>query len=439
MALRRPNRYGLFVVGLVVISAFLILLGKNAVDQISDYSKTGRVADTTNMAVAAAPVIRASKMTTLQVAANKRNPNLPKSATIVVQLSGEIFNNIQHMAHGYGLHLLAKELYDIDTNIVLRHFEGPNNRARKPKWKSSRAAIQQCFSVVGKWDFSRGNTKDFSQRQAQQKQWLGGTSDHMFGLLNSRDLQDVTQGLTVLNDILQDPSRPPPVTIVDDDDASIRLPYLYSQTLDIFPLVDKYYEEFRRLFQFNTSSKECCGQLPLEEEVVFHFRNYDSELIPGRAYEMGFAELSPHKTAKELFSNLKGGGGGNNNSSFSHEIGDSVAITTRIPNQGARDYVQALQQDRNISARLVRDQTGVQDFCFLLHAKRELVGNARSTFLSSAALLGNSSKARLYNVDTNGIRRRHTDRFLELFAYNWTNPVLQKRLVFELYQHEEMQ
>jgi hypothetical protein len=38
------------------------------------------------------------------------------------------------------------------------------------------------------------------------------------------------------------------------------------------------------------------------------------------------------------------------------------------------------------------------------------------------------------DVNNHGVRRRHTDRFLERFAYNnWTNPeVLQNKLVFEL-------
>jgi hypothetical protein len=350
---------------------------------------------------------------------------------------------LQHIAHGVGLKLWIQQDYGMDSNIVLRHFVGPNNRAPKPKWKSARNAIRQCFPNLAHLDFEQGNSAEFNRIQAQQQQWLGGRSDHLFGLINSPKSSEIKRGLDFLvQDILPDPLRP--VSGMHEDrggSSSIRIPYLYSQSLDVFPLVDKYYNEFRGLFVLNETA--CCAQIPDPDELVFHFRNYQSEMPGSRAYDMGFGELSPDKTARELFAHLfheQPGPSCSDSTVSSSSGGCRVAITSRIRNQAARNYVISLERTRRIaSARLVTNQTDVQDFCFLTKAQGALLGHARSTFVLWAALIGNASTVRLYNVDDWGIRKRHSDQFLDRFAYNWSNPLLQDRIRFELYQSEEME
>jgi hypothetical protein len=346
--------------------------------------------------------------------------NWTESATIVVQLSGEMANNLQHIAHGVGLQLWLKEQFDIPSNVILRHFVGPNNRAPKPKWKSARNDILQCFPSLKNWDFTAGNSKEFTQRQSQQKTWLGERTDRMFGMINGQTSAEIESGLVLLKGILKHPSSSKPVV---EDDATIRLPYLYSESLDVYPLLDRYYENFRQLFQIDPA---CCAQRPLPDESVFHFRNFQSELPGTRAHDMGFDELSPNKTAHELFV-----------ASTTTNITTGVAITTRIHNAASRAYVQALQ-NRGIPARLVTDQTGPQDFCFLASTQKELVANARSTFGTWAGLIGNSTSLRWYHVDNYGLRNRHAD-FRQRFSYNWTHPELQRRVRFEWYQSEELE
>lgn len=338
-----------------------------------------------------------------------------KQATVVIQLSGEMANNLHHISHGLGLKLLAKEEFDVDCNVVIRHFEGPNNRAPKPKWKSARDNIQMCFPNLAQWKFSEGNNKDFLNKQNMQRAWLQGRVDHLFGLINSEDISMVRRGLDYFaNDILIDPNRPQ-----IDDDSPVRLPYLYSNTLNAFPMIDRYYDEIRNLMLFNDSA--CCSQLPGPDDSVFHFRNYESEMPERRAYDMGFAELSPAKVADEVFERL--------------QPGNHVHITTRIYNQKARNYAEALRR-RGINASVVTDQSSVQDFCYLKRAQKEVVGSARSTFVMWAALLGNASIVRLYHVDNHGLRRRYPD-FWEQFTFNFTHPRLRDRVKFELYYAEE--
>ncbi len=356
-----------------------------------------------------------AKVTVSPTPQYQRDKKLAPRATIVVQLSGEMANNLHHIAHGLGLQLLAKEEFDIDCNIIVRHFEGANNRAPKPKWKSARDNIQRCFPNLSHWKFNEGNTKDFLQKQKLQQTWLGGRVDHLFGLINSGNISKVQQGVEFFsNNILIDPDRP-----WTEEDSPIRLPYLYSETLDAFPMIDRYYDQIRDLMQFNDSL--CCIQVPGADDSVFHFRNYESEMPERRAYDMGFAELSPSKVAKEVFGTLTSG--------------NRVQITTRIFNQKARNYAEALQQ-RGINASVVTDQSAVQDFCFLKLARKEVVGSARSTFVMWAALLGDAHDIRLYHVHNHGLIFRHPD-FWERFTYNFTHPRLRDRLRFELYHADD--
>mmetsp|Transcript_7524 Transcript_7524/g.20336 ORF Transcript_7524/g.20336 Transcript_7524/m.20336 type:complete len:225 (+) Transcript_7524:1624-2298(+) len=190
---------------------------------------------------------------------------------------------------------------------------------------------------------------------------------------------------------------------------------------------------------------------------------------------LGFEEISPAKSATALFGHL--------------EAGDRVAIVTRSQkeesgnsngNHGTRSpvqaYVHALEA-RGLVVRIVEDQTPLQDFCFLLNARREIIGSVRSTFVVWACVLGSAAKTRLYMWDTIGLRRRFggrlalsgnpesqntgdmqpptehigadnqhphdlarhaSDIFLERFAFNWTQPELRSRIHFEAHKSEEL-
>jgi hypothetical protein len=347
----------------------------------------------------------------------ERTKLLYRRATILIQLSGEMANNLHHIAHGYSLKLMAKEEFDIDCNLVLRHHEGPNNRAPKPKWKSARDNIQQCFPKLSDWNFEEGNHNNiFLERRNLQLSWLQEKHDQLYGLVNSRHLSEIRQGLKVLSEeVLTDADRP----WIDEAKSAIRVPYLYLESLDVLPMIDHYFDHLRELLVFN--DKACCARLPESTESVFHFRNYESEMPERRAFEMGFAELSPVKVATELFAHL--------------QPGDRVQIITRTFNQKARNYAEALEVN-GVKASVVTDQSTVQDFCFLKQTQKELVGSARSTFVMWAALLGDSQKARMYHVDNRGLRNRHPD-FWERFTYNFTHPRLRDRLIFELYRDDK--
>jgi len=183
-------------------------------------------------------------------------------------------------------------------------------------------------------------------------------------------------------------------------------------------LFDWYFDDFQQRLDWDVENPDCCLQMPDEDESVFvsvliialqailihlqHFRNFETEL--GEVREK-LAELDANNTAYKLFAHL--------------QRGDKVAITTRYNNELAQSYVAAFQE-RGIEARIVSGGSATQDFCFLMHAKKELVGVAASTFLQWAGLLGNASVVRQYSVSPS----------MKDYQVPWTNPKLLERFKF---------
>lgn len=148
-----------------------------------------------------------------------------------------------------------------------------------------------------------------------------------------------------------------------------------------------------------------------------HFRNFGTEL-PGRATKLGFQELGPKQTAQELFGHLA--------------PGDKVAIVSRFPQEHAQKYVHALTE-RGLKVRFIQNQTGIQDFCFLRHTQKEMVGISISTYFKWAALLSNASRIVAYSLDVPAQRRR-TAYLRETQA---TSLNVAKRWTFRLFKPNE--
>lgn len=138
-----------------------------------------------------------------------------------------------------------------------------------------------------------------------------------------------------------------------------------------------------------------------------------------RSKLLGFVDLNPNQVAHQLLGHLKGG--------------DWVAITTRRYDATIQSYVQTLQQQRGFHVRVIQQSTGIQDFCFLRYAQKELIGHVRSTYAVWAALLSVGRNTRmmpmtkLYIVDDDGLRRRFGETnssWDRRFSYAWTNPQL---------------
>jgi hypothetical protein len=148
-----------------------------------------------------------------------------------------------------------------------------------------------------------------------------------------------------------------------------------------------------------------------------------------RAYlSSGFEETSPNKTSNELLGHLN--------------VGDKVAIVAKGTTEALRDYVPVLEK-RGLQVRVVH-QSGIQDFCFLKKAQKEIAGSAVSTYVRWAAFLGDAKRVQLYVLDGHGMRvdfkTKTNDCVSSMFEnFSWTHPELKSRVQFKVIKSETIE
>jgi hypothetical protein len=346
---------------------------------------------------------------------------------------------------------------------------------------------------------SMTTTREFKTRKQQQNKWLdsvlvGGKKerkqllarvDQINGVLSTttgqtlnwvRSAQDIDQGLDALESLIQLRGSTPLSTThgheilrspnTNATISTISLPYLFSRSLQFLVMMDKYHDELIPYFEWDHEA--CCGtQMPYPNESVFHFRNYATELgfFNDKDGETttdltfgGCQEVPPDLLAQTVLGHLRGqqpsddnGTHAANRSSSSttttaNVVVDRVAMTSRYPESTeTQRYVDALQQPHptngrgGIPTRVISNQTAVQDFCFLLHAPRELIGIASSTYVKWAAVLGHAPINRLYVYDTLLTERKFpNDMNYKRNTYPLTHPALARRIQFERYQSKDL-
>lgn len=138
--------------------------------------------------------------------------------------------------------------------------------------------------------------------------------------------------------------------------------------------------------------------------------------MPRVGKRKGYEELSPNKIAWELFGHLN--------------PSDKIAVATRFGGDNVAPYVSALEE-RGLQVRVIQNQTGTEDFCFLMSARKELVGSLLSTYVDWAAYLGDTKRVNLYRVLSPNTRARSFPLF------NWTHPKLKDRVYAKVYKSEE--
>ena len=333
-------------------------------------------------------------------------------ASIVIQLTGEMGNNLNKIAYGYGLQLLAERRYNITTNLVMRHQE------EHPKWRLAVQNLQQCFPNLKEFDYSAGNTVEFREKQLQQTLYYNAdigvevdndadmnsaVGQYLLNIPNSNEVTTnvalekfskiVKKQQTILNKNIESEGFDPELVQLlkqqqqgdksNPINTTIRLPFIYANHMVDDYMKDILFDEYHTFFNFDNEA--CCNILPDENEIVYHFRNFKTELKKATK-ELGFTELSPYQTATELFINATA------------SSSNRLAITTRFDNDWTQEYVHEIQKYHpSLQIRVISDQSAVEDFCFLKSAKRELVGHDLSSFFQWAAYLGIGS-----NDDSNG-------------------------------------
>ena len=200
--------------------------------------------------------------------------SFPVQPTIVVQLSGELGNHLSKIAPAYGVQLLLKEKYGMDAKLVMRHQD-------HSKWTKTPPILRQCFPKLAHWDYEEGNSEEFLERQRQQAEWLA--SRHQQQQQQQQAILDRVNGIPaavpfgnriLTEEILDEPLRlfrslliernaTQNTSFVDDETATISLPFLYMDTFSVHFMVDRYYDEIRKLSSsMRLPAVPACCQVP---------------------------------------------------------------------------------------------------------------------------------------------------------------------------------
>jgi hypothetical protein len=351
--------------------------------------------------------------------------------TIVIELNGNMANQLCKLAYGYGLQFILQEDYGIVANTILRHQESS-------KWIGARKRVVTCFPRFREMDFSAGNTDEFKELiKKQKKQLLDAThrrstikaESDFFHLVMCKTEHCIRDRLDVVAQVLSNKTF---LSSINHDPATSNFlpPFLRADTqADIGYIVDRYYDRLKGLFEFDYNHPDCCcssngtSNRAFANETVFHLRAFWGELPTHTRLSGGFEELSANKTIHELFLPR-----------YDRDR-DGIAILSRFPVR-AKSYLETPMKEAGFRhVRFIDTEKGQQSFCFLMSGQRDLVGYSQSTFAVWVAYLGNATTARLYSLRSpERVALFGDDNFAR---YNHSNPTLKRKMLYELYNSEE--
>lgn len=234
------------------------------------------------------------------------------------------------------------------------------------KWRHAMQWSKAAFPVLAPYDFKEYNTPKFDNSQTFQEKWIDTLIDN--GKLNITNITNprmLTDGNAILDRFTMDdllnllnqtwhldwPTVPDSKDMNNNSTKTIHTPHVYSEQMMSDYCLDTIYHKLRNFFQLDEETN--CKLIPEVNETVLHLRNFIAEM-PRRGKGLGFEELDPIRTASELFAN--------------HQSGDKVAIISRLDNNIDK-YKEALEM-RGLKVRYVEQQTGNEDFCFLIKAQK---------------------------------------------------------------------
>jgi hypothetical protein len=309
-------------------------------------------------------------------------PRISRNITLIVEFQGELGNYLSKLASARITQLIAQRNYPhINIQLIGQH----HNQA---KWTLARDDLVRCFPTFRNFEFEGGihdTNNDFATIKQIQESWLN--TNQRKKLSNVRSLTFLDSLLYQQEQNMSDAPQLPPT----NGSWKYSLPYLTSNSFSLSEVLrdEYYYNDIRKWMRFNETA--CCNpdQAPNSNEIVFHYRNFATELQNNRNAASRFMEVTPNTAANVLFLNtIK-----------SHPI----AIVSRFET-GVDQYLQAFQE-RGLSAHYVIGQrSGMEAFCYLKQAQYQIVGSGQSTFFLWATYLGNATMNRLYLLDQQQIQ-----------------------------------
>jgi hypothetical protein len=318
---------------------------------------------------------------------HRKLPNLD----LVILLTGELGNNMAFISHGINIQRTAIEQEKI--NFTLRFVTQGDGRGNHTRYE-----FDQCFKHfsadqvnLAEWSAQSSQWQSIVESQARiiHRLYPNDTLDQLhhtntvehkkydsqFPRIMFDKNGNIDSTLDLLLDVIHrisDQSLP----ILQDNDYhfikthNLSVPFGISH-VQSFAVYNQ--DSIDELFTFNFQKPECCQGSPYADETVLHIRGFEIETrMTNPINQERFLELDPTRTAKELLGHLK--------------PGDKVAVVSRVSEEELISYMEELQK-RGLVVRYVSNLNGVQTFCFLMTASKEIVGTRQSTFFRWAAML----------------------------------------------------
>ena len=381
-------------------------VARSILDLNSSATKVG------NKSSGASVAVVSDEIRTNSTATTAASESAPLQGTAVVQLSGELGNHLQVLAHYFAVQVIALEEFNLNLTLHVR-----KQNSRKAM---SAAENTMCIRSFEHVDFDEcswevGTTDDHGvgiskaeycqSKLNDQMASLHGlhtrtnfTHQHFFRYIESLQLErykDPESIRTLLRRYVD--MRKDPIIQQLYRDQSVGWsenephPFLFSlNSIHASPnLIDEVYSRgLPGYFAFDDETKfsgGCCASLPEPDEHVFHYRSFVVDL-PRKHMSWGGAELVPAKAAELL--------------SQSAPPGSRVALVAgRAAPHRVQAYIEAFN-NRSFDVRAVSGQSAIQDYCFLAHAQAGLWGTDRSSYANWASLIGTKLRnATLYGVN----------------------------------------
>ena len=266
--------------------------------------------------------------------------------------------------------------------------------------------------------------------QQQQAAWVGDNQHKLLNLRHDRDVEYLRGLLDQQQEAVQHTNKTSNIPLPMDAAAATTanpsrysLPYLRADAFVTFAVLSnpQTYHAIRKWLVWNETA--CCQRKADLDARVYHFRNFLTELGQKRSFSQNFVELSPERTAQHLFGPTIVSHKNNHSGSYTTNTSkDRILVVSRYP-ENLEPFSEALIAF-GYNVTLSTAQKGLEDFCLLMSARRELVGSIRSTFTRWAAILGNATSNRLFTV------RRSDDQGVAAASNsggsNWTKGRVQR-------------
>ena len=346
---------------------------------------------------------------------------------LVIDLSGQTMNHILKIAKGVVIRKIASEL----SPPIHLNFRFGTQGIHKNIF--ARLELRRCFENLGdeklkvpldefnikagtnyNWGMFQNQTviiEDMLKGEDENTTALGDKAGSLFSLTNVDDSEAIKERLKLIREIINRMDAAG-ILIQSNHSSNPLLSTPHIQVTDMFDIhspsmVDLFYNDLEDYFAFNESA--CCREVPKEDETVVHIRGFRNELPRIRKFWDG----SPVEMSTRVLGHLG--------------EGDKVAIIPGKKGQvNATEYEEEMRK-RGMKTRVSKNPplAGMVDFCQLKKAKKEIVGNVRSTYYMWASVFGDAKKVLNYAL------YRHTI-WAEFSTFHFTNPHLKSRNFTEL-------